>query len=95
MKRTKLFIGAAVLTVGAIAVSQANSKFAKPTKLYYTVSGTCKVIASSITGVGANFTTNATVGAEIRIATVSGAKFRVYAATVSGACSKPVHTTGL
>jgi len=93
MKKSKIIFGAVALTVGAMIVGRASSKFTTPSKLYFTNGGSCKKLVTGATaGIDSRLTTNTTVGQQFQIATASS-NYNVYAATSAGSCIKPVHIT--
>jgi len=92
MKKSRIILGAAVLTIGAMFVGRA-SKFANPTKIFYTNGLACVQAASSITVTGNTLTTSsvATGYAAASLKTINGASHKLFAATVSGTCSRQIY----
>lgn len=93
MKRSKLIIGAAILTVAGAAVGRA-SKFAAPAKIYYTKAGVCTQLTSSVGTTP--LTTNSASGTAAFLrtaATIGQHNYKLFATINAGACAKPLFVT--
>jgi len=95
MKKSKIFIGAAVLTLGAVVIGRASNKFAAADSIFYTdpsASHACKQLASGLTVVG-TLTTSVISGgaAAIRTGTTNYTLFNATTGQAGHACATPLY----
>lgn len=94
MTKTKILLSLAslILITAAYAIGKRNGKYVTPSKLFYTCSGICKRVASSVVIVSNRMTTfNTGIAPSCYLYTNFNAGiYRLFAATSQGNCIKPI-----